>query len=282
MLVSLISHPEVSSGNHTMLIDSLNKKGVEYEVLLPYNFSSVIDASSTHYYYKDTKWSPTHVIHRSIAPFLEFMEPMLGELEARNCSILNPIAQALISRNKFYAASLLSKAGIKVVPSLATYCDNDKLPNYPVKILKPSDGCKGFGVEFKEERSAILQELEQREKGKLQILQPYFGEFGSDFRAYVVNGSTVAVAKRSATTGDFRANLALGAQAVPLGLEHPAAAYAARAANVLGLEACGVDMVYHENDYYVLEANAWAGFVGLAKACEVDIAGKIIDFLLTK
>ena len=53
-------------------------------------------------------------------------------------------------------------------------------------------------------------------------------------------------------------------------------------ARVLSLEACGVDLIFHEGEYYVLEANAQAGFAGISEACEVDIVSEIIKFLVNK
>lgn len=282
MKISLISHPEVSPLNHQMFITALESMGLEHEVLLPYNFSSKVDSTGVEYFYKGVLWEPTHIIHRSIAPFLEFMEPMLLNMEERGCKVLNPIEKAIKSRNKYFTSMLLEKAGIRVIPTLVAYPDVDRLPDFPFKIVKPSDGCKGEGVSLSPSTVSALADLEGREHGKLQLLQPHYGTLGRDFRAYVVNGVCVAFVERRAKEGDFRANLSLGGLAFKMDVTHAAAKNAENVARALGLEACGVDLLLHEGEYYVLEANAWAGFAGLSEACEVDIAGGIINFLVNK
>jgi len=51
----------------------------------------------------------------------------------------------------------------------------------------------------------------------------------------------------------------------------------------LGLDYAGVDMVEgEEGQPLVLEADAWAGFVGIEEAAGVDIAGAILDMVIAR
>ena len=55
-----------------------------------------------------------------------------------------------------------------------------------------------------------------------------------------------------------------------------------RAAKVLGLHVAGVDLIQSDRGPLVLEVNSSPGLEGIEKASEVDVAGKIIEYLEEK
>lgn len=82
---------------------------------------------------------------------------------------------------------------------------------------------------------------------------------------------------------EVRANLALGAVAKPLALDHPAASLAVAATKAMGLDYAGVDMVEDAaGGRQILEVDGWAGFAGLEQATGADIAGHILDMALER
>jgi ribosomal protein S6--L-glutamate ligase len=85
--------------------------------------------------------------------------------------------------------------------------------------------------------------------------------------------------RRIAKPGEIRANLTLGAVAVPLALDHPAAGVAVAALAACGLDFGGVDMIEDGDGVLrVLEVDAWAGFAGITRVTRADVAGAILDF----
>ena len=85
--------------------------------------------------------------------------------------------------------------------------------------------------------------------------------------------------RRIAKPGEVRANLALGADAAPLALTHPAAAVAVTALAACGLDFGGVDLVEDGDGVIrVLEVDAWAGFAGITGVTGTDVARAILDF----
>lgn len=52
---------------------------------------------------------------------------------------------------------------------------------------------------------------------------------------------------------------------------------AARAADALGLEIAGIDILFDDDGYRICEANSAPGFQGLERACGVDVPGAIFD-----
>jgi RimK family alpha-L-glutamate ligase len=89
-----------------------------------------------------------------------------------------------------------------------------------------------------------------------------------DLRVYVVGGEIVGAMYRVAAEGDWRANVARGGDVEDATDDLPAAAaeLSVRAAEAVGLDVAGVDLVAGDDDWYVLEVNPTAGFRGLYRA----------------
>jgi ribosomal protein S6--L-glutamate ligase len=85
---------------------------------------------------------------------------------------------------------------------------------------------------------------------------------------------------RRASEGEFRSNLHRGGSAVGVELEPAYAATAIHAAEVLGLNIAGVDMIPSKDGPMVLEVNSSPGLEGIEGASGADVAGAIIDFVL--
>ena len=76
------------------------------------------------------------------------------------------------------------------------------------------------------------------------LLQEYLSSCpGVDWRIIVVNGRALGAMKRSSNNGEPHANIALGADAIPIDLAPEMAEISTRAANALGLDVCGVDLL---------------------------------------
>ena len=51
------------------------------------------------------------------------------------------------------------------------------------------------------------------------------------------------------------------------------------AAKAMGLGVCGVDMIPSERGPLVMEVNSSPGLEGIEKATNIDVAGKIMDYI---
>lgn len=88
--------------------------------------------------------------------------------------------------------------------------------------------------------------------------------------------------KRQARDGEFRSNLHRGASAQqePLTMQED---FAARtAAKAVGLDIAGVDILRSERGPLIMEVNASPGLEGIETYTQVDVAGKIFDFVEKK
>jgi ribosomal protein S6--L-glutamate ligase len=81
--------------------------------------------------------------------------------------------------------------------------------------------------------------------------------------------------------GDFRSNFHLTQKSWPVKLLPEWEEIALKAADALGLEIAGVDLIVDaEKTVRVIEVNYSPGFTGLEAATGLDIAGEIIDYVV--
>jgi len=102
---------------------------------------------------------------------------------------------------------------------------------------------------------------------------------GSDIRCFVVDGKVVAAMKRQATPGEFRSNLHRGGSAALVRLTPEERSTAVRAAKIMGLNVCGVDMLRSNHGPVIMEVNSSPGLQGIEAASGKDVADLIIQFI---
>ncbi|MFB6167995.1 MAG: RimK/LysX family protein [Haloferacaceae archaeon] len=186
--------------------------------------------------------------------------------------MLNEPDEVLTAIHKFATAATLADWNIRV-PDALLALSNDRLNRGrdrfgDLAVYKTAIGTHGGGtwkVDLDEpvnprvgNRQAFLQELLERGEGP-----------NRDLRAYVVGGDLVGAMYRYAPEGDWRTNVALGGDVADAtdDISESAAETALYAAEVLGLDYAGVDLIEGtDGEWYVLEVNPTAGFKGLFEA----------------
>jgi ribosomal protein S6--L-glutamate ligase len=88
--------------------------------------------------------------------------------------------------------------------------------------------------------------------------------------------------KRQGAEGEFRSNLHRGGSAELVKLSKAERETAVNAANVMGLNFCGVDLLRSQSGPMVMEVNSSPGLEGIETATGLDVAGKVIEFLEKK
>ena len=120
------------------------------------------------------------------------------------------------------------------------------------------------------------------ERGLRPLVQEYIREsHGQDIRAVVVGGKVVASMKRKAKGSEFRSNFHLGGEVEKLAISDEYAKIACKAAEILGLEIAGVDMLESDRGPLVLEVNSSPGLEGIEAASGVNVASRIISNLVS-
>jgi RimK family alpha-L-glutamate ligase len=185
--------------------------------------------------------------------------------------MLNPPGAVLIAIHKFATAATLADWDVRV-PDALLALSNDRLNESRDRfgqeaVYKTAIGTHGGGtwkVDLAEpvnpkvgNRQAFLQSFIERDE-----------TVHRDLRVYVVNDEVVGAMYRYAPESDWRTNVALGGDVEDATDSMPADARrtALYAADVLGLDYAGVDLVEGEDGWFVLEVNPTAGFRGLYRA----------------
>jgi RimK family alpha-L-glutamate ligase len=139
-------------------------------------------------------------------------------------------------------------------------------------IAKKSYGSFGAGVQ----RVHGIEELFAIEQEWLytpHFYQRYVEESaGKDVRVIVIGGKAVAAMERVAQEGEFRSNVELGGQGRAIHLSHAYAQIAERAAQTLGLDYCGVDLLEGDAGAILCEVNSNAFFEGLEAVTRINVA----------
>jgi len=232
-------------------------------------------------------------IPRIGASITEYGLAVVNHLDMMGIPLLNNSVPIARSRDKFRCLQLLSKFGV-AVPRTVVAGDRSKVVELVEEVgglpavLKLIRGTQGVGVML----ASSLAELQSilstfGTLGERIVLQELVREAqGEDIRALVVGQQVVGAMRRRAKRGDFRSNIHRGGRGSALDLPGEYAQAAIRAAQVIGLEVAGVDMLESTEGPKVLEVNSSPGFKGLERATGKDIAGIIIDhalqFWLTK
>jgi ribosomal protein S6--L-glutamate ligase len=114
--------------------------------------------------------------------------------------------------------------------------------------------------------------------GQNIVVQQYLrGAKGRDLRVLVVGGEVTASMRRSPPVGRFEPNLRHGARFEQVELPPSYARAALKAARVLGLEICAVDMLDVKGVPHVFEVNSSPSIKEAEATCGVDAAGQIVE-----
>jgi ribosomal protein S6--L-glutamate ligase len=115
------------------------------------------------------------------------------------------------------------------------------------------------------------------------LLQEFIREgAGRDYRVFVVGNEVIATMLRTAPEGEFRTNIHRGGQGHPVELPREIKKLAVKAAQVLGLEIAGVDLMIDRSGPLILEVNSSPGFEGIEKATRLNIAGAMMKHIARK
>ncbi len=260
-----------------------------------------VDIIDTLHCYMDiTRSRPTVRYHGKELPFYDAVIPRIGssvtfygtavvrQFEMMGTFCVNESVAISRSRDKLRSLQLLSRKDVGLPRTgFASKPDNvkDLIKNVggaPL-VIKLLEGTQGIGVVLAETNKAAESIIEAFMGLKANILvQEYIKEAGgADIRCFVVGNKVVAAMKRQGAEGEFRSNLHRGGTAQLVRLTKDERATAVKAAQVMGLNLCGVDILQSNNGPVVMEVNSSPGLEGIEVATKKDIAGLIYDFIET-
>ena len=226
------------------------------------------------------------VIPRIGASVTFFGTAVVRQFEMMGIYPLNESVAISRSRDKLRSLQLLARRGIGLPVSVFAHRTGqaehilDLLGGPPV-IIKLLEGTQGIGVVLGETKSSAESIIQAFGGLKANILvQEFIKEAGGeDIRCLVVGDRVVASMSRKGREGDFRSNLHRGGSASKIRITPEERSTAVRAARIMGLNVCGVDLLRSNHGPVVMEVNSSPGLEGVEKATGIDVAGRIIEFL---
>jgi len=190
----------------------------------------------------------------------------LVELERRGVHILNRPEALLAGHDKLLSARLLESGLVPTPRTRLIGNDWSELALSLPLVIKPRFGSWGIDV-FRVEEISELNRLAQKVAGRPwlrqggAIAQELIPPIGYDLRVLVAHGAVVGAVRRRASDGEWRTNVACGAQRIPETLEPRAARLALEAVEMTCLELAVVDVMPSPgNGFCVLEVNAAPDF----------------------
>ena len=226
------------------------------------------------------------VIPRIGASVTFYGTAVLRQFEMMGVYPLNESVAITRSRDKLRSAQLLARKGIGMPVTGFAHNPDDiqdllKVVGGAPLVIKLLEGTQGIGVVLAETQKAAESVIQAFMGLKANIMvQEFIKEAGgADLRCLVVGEKIVAAMKRQGPEGEFRSNLHRGGSASLIRLTPEERSTAVRAARIMGLNVCGVDILRSNHGPVVMEVNSSPGLEGIEKATEKDIAGMIIDFV---
>ena len=226
------------------------------------------------------------VIPRIGASVTFYGTAVLRQFEMMNVFPLNESVALTRSRNKLRSAQLLARKGIGMPITGFAHNPDDiddllKIVNGAPLVIKLLEGTQGIGVVLAETQKAAESVVQAFMGLKANIMvQEFIKEAGgADIRCLVVGGKVVASMKRQGPEGEFRSNLHRGGNASLIRLTPEERSTAVRAAQIMGLEVCGVDLLRSNHGPVVMEVNSSPGLEGIEGASKKDVAGLIIQHM---
>jgi len=212
---------------------------------------------------------------------------VVNHLDSMGVPVVNSASAIARSRDKVRCLQVLAAGGVGV-PRTVMANDTahivrlvESVGGLPC-IIKLLRGTQGVGVMIATtmtEARTIVDTFTSL--GQEICLQEFIAESsGRDVRALVVGDRVVGAMRRQARAGEFRSNLHRGGEGSPVTLEPAFLETAVKAAKLVGLDICGVDMLEGNDGPRVMELNSSPGFEGLEHATGQDIASEMVRFAL--
>lgn len=264
--------------------------GIDLAVLDPHRFELIVGS--------DEDWAvdyqgqrlerPDFIICRTGAETDYYTLALLRHFERRGVRMVNDAAAIERVADKLHTLQSLNRAGLPIPRTILGDFPVDidlveRELGFPV-IVKTLKGTRGAGVLKCENRSQfedLAGLLESAEAKADFIMQHYVrASHGRDVRVLVVGGRVVAAMERRSLTGGFKSNVSLGGVGVAYNPPPEMAELAVKAADILGLDVTGIDILFDEEGYRICEANSAPGFQGLERASGLDVPTAILEWII--
>lgn len=262
--------------------------GLAVSWLDPQHFDLLVDAEEVRTFYRSRSLSaPAAFVARTGSDTTMFARAIIRQMESTaGVVVVNSSDAIMAARDKLLAHQLLAAGGVRFPKTVLARQPSDvrkmvRLVGGPPVILKLLSGTHGKGVMLGKDMDEIQASLETVwALNQTLLIQEYIDhDPGTDIRVLVVGGRVLGAMKRSAQLGRFRANVHQGARVEPYPLTDELEWLSLQAAEIMGLDIAGVDLVESGDGHLVIEVNSAPGFEGFEKATGVNVAAEMLRYV---
>ena len=213
-------------------------------------------------------------------------------LEKAGYRLYNSARAIEICDNKIATHIFLSNCGIRMPKTIPAPLIFEGSHFEAESVLERVEGSLGYPMVVKEAYGSFGQqvylcktrdeaiELVEKLKYKPYLFQKFIEESaGRDIRIFVVGGRVVASMMRT-NERDFRANVSNGGKMTAIDPPKEYREMAIKAAELIGLDYCGVDILIGKEGPLLCEVNSNAHFVNIQKCSGIDVAEHFVKYIL--
>jgi len=252
------------------LAKAAEEVGWAVRIIDPLKLTVLVDDEGGRIYYKGWPLECEAVIPRIGHSITRRGVHVVRQFERMGVIVINSSSGISKSRDKLAASQLMAEANvpIPITANVGNWQDTVRAVNQvggTPCVIKSNEGTHGSGVflAYTEQQAKQLV-YQMLERDMRPLVQEYIQEsHGKDIRALVVGGKVVAAMRRRAHGSEFRSNFHLGGSVEPVKMSPRFEKVAITAANKLGLDLAGVDMLEARNGPLVLEVNSSPGLEGI-------------------
>ena len=286
MKVAILSRKE-SLYSSRRLVEAGQSRGHEMQVIDPLRcYMNITPHNPSMHYRGEVLEGVDAVIPRIGASITFYGTAVVRQFEMMGTYSVNESVAITRSRDKLRSLQLLARKGIGL--AVTGYAHSTKYTSDLIQmvggaplVVKLLEGTQGIGVVLAETNKAAESVIEAFRGLDAEILvQEFIREAnGSDIRCFVVGGKVVASMMRKGKEGEFRSNLHRGGTGTSIKITPEERSTAVRAAQIMGLNVAGVDMLRSNHGPVVMEVNSSPGLEGIETYTGKDVAGTVIEFI---
>ncbi len=272
------------------LVEAAKQRGHQVAVLNTLKFMIDLQEGTPALFYRQKELAEYDAILPRIGASITYYgTAVVRQFEQMDVFCANSALSISNSRDKLRSLQILSRHHIGMPQTTFVRDKKDVLPaldrvgGAPV-VIKLIEGTQGIGVllaDTVKSAEAIIELLQSQKQNVL--IQKFVAESkGRDVRAFVVGDQVVAAMRRVAQGQEFRSNVHRGGLTERIELDEEYARTAVRAAQIMGLNVAGVDLLEGKDGPQILEVNSSPGLEGIETCTQLDIAGAIVDYIAAK
>jgi tetrahydromethanopterin:alpha-L-glutamate ligase len=213
---------------------------------------------------------------------IDYQYEILELLEQAGHPIVNSTAGLSLSESKSQTTYRLREAGLPVPRTLVTQDlaeAEDAVKTFGAAVIKPLYGSFGVGIErIAPDMDGLLRIF--MDMHRIAYIQEYIPNEGRDIRAFVVGDDVPAAMYRVAGNGNWKTNVFQGSSCQACELSSELREMCLEAAQIVGLDYTGVDVMEGPDGPVILELNGAPSWHGLSETTDRNMAVDVIRHVL--